>query len=68
MDSLLRFTVLQLLNGPTNVAPSLPDPLVSPAALGLRYLRDRVGVPRDMGVHAAKQLRSFLNHVLSLIE
>mmetsp|Transcript_3872 Transcript_3872/g.6409 ORF Transcript_3872/g.6409 Transcript_3872/m.6409 type:complete len:513 (+) Transcript_3872:73-1611(+) len=31
----------------------------------LVYLRDRVGVPRDMSVHAAKQFRSHINLFLS---
>jgi glutathione S-transferase len=33
------------------------------AARALRYTRDRICVPRDMGVTAARQLRAALNEI-----
>ncbi len=30
--------------------------------MGLRYLRDRISVPRDMSIYAAKHLRHALEH------
>jgi hypothetical protein len=33
----------------------------------LVYTRDRVGVPRDMSVHAAKQFRSHINLFLEIL-
>lgn len=35
-----------------------------PAASSLAYLRDRVGVPRDLPLPAARQLRAHLNWVM----
>jgi glutathione S-transferase len=37
------------------------------SALGLRYLRDRINVPRDMSIYAAKQLRAALEATASLV-
>ena len=34
----------------------------------LVYLRDRVGVPRDMTVHGARQLRAHINWLLDHIK
>ena len=34
----------------------------------LTYLRDRVGVPRDMTVHGARQLRAHINWLLDYIK
>eukprot|EP00730_Choanoeca_flexa_P015389 TRINITY_DN7056_c0_g1_i1.p1 TRINITY_DN7056_c0_g1~~TRINITY_DN7056_c0_g1_i1.p1 ORF type:complete len:456 (+),score=88.06 TRINITY_DN7056_c0_g1_i1:48-1415(+) len=42
------------------------DELIS-AALGLRYVCDRINVPRDMHLPAARQLRARLNHLSALL-
>ena len=34
----------------------------------LTYLRDRVGVPRDMTVHGARQLRAHINWLMDHIK
>ncbi|MBE9221404.1 glutathione S-transferase family protein [Cyanobacterium stanieri LEGE 03274] len=36
------------------------------SALGLRYLRDRINVPRDMSIYAGKRLRQALEYTASL--
>jgi glutathione S-transferase len=35
--------------------------------LALRYLRDRVNVPRDMSIYAAKRLRESLEKTAALV-
>ena len=45
------------------------DPLCPPppgSAAGLRYLRDRISVPRDMSLHAARRLRRALEVTAAL--
>ena len=43
-----------------------PGQLPSGSAPGLRYLRDRISVPRDMSLHAARKLRQALEVTASL--
>ncbi len=52
-DAALRAALTQLASG---------EPVAPPAgsAAGLRYLRDRISVPRDMPLHAARLLRQAL--------
>ena len=45
-------------------AADCPPPPGSAAAL--RHLRDRISVPRDMSLHAARRLRAALEHTASL--
>ena len=39
-----------------------------PAAAALAYMRDRVGVPRDLPLPAARQLRAHCNLVIDALE
>lgn len=41
--------------------------IVNDVALSLAYLRDRVGVPRDMRLPAARHLRAHLNWAVSIL-
>jgi len=62
LDQALRCALTNLLRD-----PELP-PLAPPAgtAAGLRYWRDRISVPRDMSLHAARLMRSALERTASL--
>jgi len=65
VDYALRIVVHNLLEtSPTSLRKEgLPAP--DKLAQCLAYLRDRVGVPRDMTVHGARQFRAFLNLAIS---
>lgn len=59
-DEALRCALTHLMTG-----ESCPPPEGS--EVGLRYLRDRINVPRDMSIYAAKRLRASLEHTASLV-
>ncbi|MEL6814357.1 MAG: glutathione S-transferase family protein [Cyanobacteria bacterium J06598_3] len=52
-DQALRCGLTRLMTGEVCAPPEGSD-------VGLRYLRDRINVPRDMSIYAAKQLRTAL--------
>lgn len=52
-DQALRCGLTRLITGEVCEPPAGSD-------VGLRYLRDRINVPRDMSIYAAKQLRAAL--------
>lgn len=73
MDLTLRYLVNALIYGYQNI----PEPLIlsgrnnediskikKTLKVSLEYLRDRVGVPRDLSYPAARQLRAYLNWVI----
>ncbi|MBC7881542.1 MAG: glutathione S-transferase family protein [Anaerolineae bacterium] len=60
MDEALRCALTHLITGEVCVAPPGSD-------LALRYLRDRVSVPRDMSIYAAKRLRESLEQTAALV-
>lgn len=60
LDAALRCALTALATGR---APPRPPP---GAAAGLRYIRDRVSVPRDMSLHAARRLRAALEETAAL--
>jgi glutathione S-transferase len=59
MDEALRCALTHLITGQVCFPP--PD-----ADLALRYLRDRISVPRDMSIYAAKRLRAALETTAAL--
>ncbi|MCY7407876.1 MAG: glutathione S-transferase family protein [Alkalinema sp. CAN_BIN05] len=59
-DQALRCALTHLMTG-TICQPQ------SGAEVGLRYLRDRINVPRDMSIHAAKRLRESLEQTAALL-
>ena len=59
-DEALRCALTQMMTG-KNCQP----PMGSDAAL--RYLRDRISVPRDMSIYAAKHLRQSLEDTAALV-
>ena len=61
LDRALRCALTRLIQ-PQAAAP-LPPP---GTAAGLRYLRDRISVPRDMSLHAARRLRTALETTAAL--
>jgi len=78
VDTCLRTVSLALLNGVdqheetmTKIAEMIVrdggDTLANGVILSLSYLRDRVGVPRDMKLPAARQLRAHLNWAIGKI-
>ena len=59
IDEALRSALTALITG----KPCLPPP---GSDLALRYLRDRISVPRDMSIYAAKRLRESLEATAAL--
>ena len=58
-DEALRCALTNMMNGQTCTPPSGSD-------VALRYLRDRINVPRDMSIYAAKRLRTALEQTAAL--
>jgi glutathione S-transferase len=58
-DLALRCALTQLMTGQDCAPPPGSD-------VALRYLRDRVNVPRDMSIYAAKRLRAALEYTAAL--
>ena len=58
-DQALRCALTQMMTGEDCVPPSGSD-------VALRYLRDRINVPRDMSIYAAKRLRESLEKTAAL--
>jgi glutathione S-transferase len=58
-ENALRCALTLLVSG--DACPPPPR-----SASGLRYLRDRISVPRDMPLHAARRLRQALERTASL--
>ena len=59
-DEALRCALTHLITGELCQPPAH-------SASGLRYLRDRINVPRDMSIYAAKRLRESLEQTATLV-
>jgi len=59
-DVALRCALTYLMTGEHCTPPVSSD-------TALRYLRDRINVPRDMSIYAAKYLRTALEHTASQV-
>ena len=66
-DEGLRAALSLLVEGGATHTKPLP-PLSRGTGLSLRYIRDRVNVPRDMSIHAARALRSALEEVAFAVD
>jgi len=78
IDLILRVVCMALLEGTDNHDTTMDKLAVTVVKEGgsdytdgiiasLSYLRERVGVPRDMKLHAARQLRAHLNWAISKV-
>ncbi len=59
-DQALRCALTQMMTGEVCRPPAGSD-------VALRYLRDRINVPRDMSIYAARHLRTALENIASLV-
>ena len=59
-DEALRCALTYMMTGKVCVPPQGAD-------VALRYLRDRISVPRDMSIYAAKRLREALEKTAALV-
>jgi glutathione S-transferase len=60
IDIALRCALTQMMGEAIGTPPAGSD-------VGLRYLRDRISVPRDMSIYAAKHLRTALEATAALV-
>ncbi len=60
IDPALRCALTYMITGDVCEPPAGSD-------VGLRYLRDRINVPRDMSIYAAKRLREALETTAALV-
>eukprot|EP00468_Gymnochlora_sp_CCMP2014_P000736 CAMPEP_0167740638 /NCGR_PEP_ID=MMETSP0110_2-20121227/394_1 /TAXON_ID=629695 /ORGANISM="Gymnochlora sp., Strain CCMP2014" /LENGTH=400 /DNA_ID=CAMNT_0007624565 /DNA_START=1087 /DNA_END=2289 /DNA_ORIENTATION=+ len=69
VDLLIRMATAGLLRGqvPQFDADSIPEERRKELGRCVRYLRDRVGVPRDMSFPAAQHMRAYLNILANIL-
>jgi glutathione S-transferase len=60
-DAAFRCALTAMITGETCLPPN------NGTDAGLRYLRDRINVPRDMSIYAAKRLRQALEATAALV-